>query len=268
VPIFHLHGTPYNPCPSPIVITQTDYTKYQENREMVWARLKNDSATSTILYIGYSGRDPNWQLIIEEMTREFAPSKPPTAYRIDPFADPIDIELHKEVRRVETLVMTLPDLHASVEQEIGNYRATPDTFDKYRNKVPHHLRNLYDNAPAPMLRLLESWDYVNGESVTLDPNTKDFLNGSKPSWSLIAQNHRFVRDIEDELWEYILEFATNTKAKSTACALIGPAGYGITTILMATALRIVDARMGPVFMLRPCQGISVTSKDGFVLSLW
>ena len=71
VPIFHLHGSPFNPIPSPIVITQTDYTRYQENREMVWNRLKNDRATSTILYIGYSGRDPNWQLVIEEVAREF-----------------------------------------------------------------------------------------------------------------------------------------------------------------------------------------------------
>lgn len=96
VPIFHLHGTPYDPCPSPIVITQADYTQYLESREMVWERLKNDSATSTILYIGYSGRDPNWQMIIEEMAREFAPSKPPMAYRLDPFADPIDVELRAD----------------------------------------------------------------------------------------------------------------------------------------------------------------------------
>jgi hypothetical protein len=81
---------------------------------MVWDRLKNDCATSTILYIGYSGRDPNWQLIVEEMAREFLPSRPPTAYRIDPLADPIDIELHKEVRRIETLVLSLPEFHALV----------------------------------------------------------------------------------------------------------------------------------------------------------
>lgn len=42
VPIFHLHGTPYSPCPSPIVITQADYTRYQDSRGMVWNRLKND----------------------------------------------------------------------------------------------------------------------------------------------------------------------------------------------------------------------------------
>lgn len=259
VPIFHLHGTPYNPCPSPIVITQADYTRYQENRGMVWDRLKNDCATSTMLYIGYSGRDPNWQLIIEEMAREFLPSRPPTAYRIDPFADPIDIELHKEVRRVETLVMSLPEFHALVQQEIGDYRPASDTLNKYRNKVPQHLRADYDKSPVPMLRLLESWNYINAESVTQDPNTKEFLRGSTPTWSLIAQNHRFVRDIEDELWDWILEFTTNPKAKSTAIAVTGPAGYGITTILMAIALKIVDAHTGPVFMLR--EGAEINEGD-------
>ena len=30
-----------------------DYTRYKDNRQMVWDRLKHDAATSTILYIGY-----------------------------------------------------------------------------------------------------------------------------------------------------------------------------------------------------------------------
>jgi SIR2-like domain len=250
VPVFHLHGTPYEPCPSPIVITQSDYTRYQENRAMVWERLKYDSATSTILYIGYSGRDPNWQLIIEEVAREFLPSKPPISYRIDPFADPIDVEIHREARRVETLVVSLPEFHAIAQQEIGDYRPALDTLNKYRNRIPQHLRSEYDKAPAAMLRLLESWEYVNDVNATSEPNTKEFLRGARANWSLIAQNHRFVRDIEDDVWERVIEFAINPKAKSTAFVLTGPAGYGITTIVMAMALRIVEAKQGPVFLLK------------------
>jgi len=60
-----------------MVITQTDYAKYQEKREMLWNRLKIDCATSTILYVGYSGYDNNWQAIIEEISREFAPTPMP-----------------------------------------------------------------------------------------------------------------------------------------------------------------------------------------------
>jgi len=267
VPVFHLHGSPYSPCSSPIVITQKDYTHYKEKREMVWARLKDNAATSTLLYIGYSGRDPNWQLIIEEVAGEFAPSQTPMAYRIDPYADPLDIEIHKEVRRVETLVMSLPEFHALVEQEIGDRRPAADTISSLRNKIPQHLRNAYDAEPAAMLRLLESWIYVNDESVTDIPNTKEFLRGSKPTWSLIAQNHRFKRDVEEELWQWSLEFSTDPKAKSTAAVLTGPAGYGITTIMMAQALRIVDAGIGPVFMLQ--EGAEVNEGDvGYAASLF
>ena len=249
VPIFHLHGSPYSPCSSSIVVTQMDYTRYKDNRQMVWERLKHDAATLTILYMGYSGRDPNWQMVIEEMAREFAPSQTPMAYRIDPYAKPTDVEILKEFRRVETLVMSLTDFHALVEQEIGDRRPEPDTINKLRNKVPQHLREAYDVSPAAMLRLLDSWTYINDERVTDLPNTKEFLLGSKPNWSLIAQNHRFKRDVEDELWDWTLEFSTNPKARSTAAALTAPAGYGTTTILMAQALRIVDGGIGPVFML-------------------
>jgi hypothetical protein len=259
VPIFHLHGTPYNPCPSAMVLTQRDYTHYKEYREMVWDRLKNDSAVSTILYIGYSGRDPNWQLIIEEMAQEFAPNKPPISFKIDPFADEIDIELNKEVRRIETLVMSLADFHALVDKEIGEYRPAADTVNKLRNNIPQHLREHYDKAPAPMLRLLESWSYVNGEDMSSDPNVDEFLNGFSPNWPLVAQNRRLVRDIEQELLDGVLEFSAGVNPKSTVFALLGPAGYGITTILMATAVKIVRENWGTVFALR--QGKEVKEGD-------
>lgn len=259
VPVFHLHGSPFSPCSSPIVITQTDYTRYQEHREMIWSRLKHDAATATFLYIGYSGRDPNWQLILEEVAREFSPSQPPLAYRIDPFADPLDIELHRGVRRIETLTVSLPELHTMVESELGDRRPAPDTINSLRDKVPQHLRDAYEAAPAAMLRLLDSWAYVNDENVTERPNAKEYLRGSKPNWSLIAQNHRFKRDVEDELWNWILDYSTNPHSRSAAAVLTGPAGYGITTILMASALRAVDAGIGPVFMLK--EGAEVNEGD-------
>lgn len=172
-------------------------------------------------------------MIIEEVAREFSPSQTPMAYRVDPYADPLDVEIHKEIRRVETLVMSLPEFHALVESELGDRRPEPDTIDALKNKIPQHLREHYDAAPAAMLRLMDSWIYVNDESVTEIPNTKEFLRGSKPNWSLIAQNHRFTRDVEDELWEWTLDFITNPKSKNMAVVLTAPAGFGTTTIMMA-----------------------------------
>ena len=77
------------------------------------------------------------------------------AYRIDPFADPLDVELHLEVRRIETLQISLPEFRALVEEEIGDRRPGPETLNKYRQQRPQHLREQYDEAPAAMMRLLE-----------------------------------------------------------------------------------------------------------------
>ena len=249
LPIFHLHGTPFNPSPSPIVITETDYARYQDKRQMIWNRLKNECATSTLLYIGYSGNDPNWQLVLDETTREFLPSEPPKGYRIDPNASDIDIELHK-ARRLDTLVIDLTGFKELVDAELGGFRQDPDTVARYRDKVPIDLMDSFKSNPPAMLRLLNSWEYVDGTSLTEPATVKEFLKGSKPTWGLLGQGRRFARDIEEDIWEFVSDFATNPKAKSAAVSVTGPAGYGITTILMGIATRIVEERAGPVFFLR------------------
>src|SRR5579872_930973 len=108
VPIFHLHGTLFGANPSPIVITQTDYARFNEKRQMLWNRLKTEFATSTLFYVGYSGRDPNWQLVLDELTREFYPSELPQSFRLDPYPDELDIELLKS-RHIETIKGNLKD---------------------------------------------------------------------------------------------------------------------------------------------------------------
>lgn len=267
VPIFHIHGTPYSPSASPMVITQRDYSHYKDGREQLWNRLKVDCATSTMLYIGYSGYDNNWQTIIEEIGNEFGPTPLPVSYRIDPHPDEVDVELHRKLRNVETLPLTLLQLREQVDTEVGDYRDEPDTYNKYLDKIPHNLRDVYKNNPSAMLRLLKSWNYVNGENLSAEPNVKDFLLGSRPNWSLIAQQRRFIRDVEEDMWTWVTDFATDPKAKSTAIAVIGPAGYGISTILMAISLRIVEARNGPVFLLK--EGADVNPGDvGYAATLF
>ncbi len=124
-------------------------------------------------------------MVIDEVAREFSPSQTPVAYRLDPYADPLDTEILRDTRRIETLVMTLPEFHALVQAELGDRRPDPDTVNQLRNKIPQRLRTAHDAEPAAMLRLLESWIYVNDENVMDVPNTKEFLRGSKPTWSLI-----------------------------------------------------------------------------------
>jgi tetratricopeptide (TPR) repeat protein len=266
VPIIHLHGTLFGPSPSHIVITQTDYARYTDRRKMLWGRLKAEFATSTFLYIGYSSRDPNWQMVLDELTQEFYPSDLPQSYRLDPFAEEIDVELLKS-RHLETLKMDLQAFHDLVEAELGDFRPDPELLAKYRKDVHPHLLPAFEKNSAAVLRLLNSWEYVTGADFAKAPNTANFLRGDKPSWSLVGAEIPFKRDIEDEVWEDVVEFATAPKAKSKAMAILAPAGYGVTTLLMMLAPRIVKARIGPVFMLR--EGAEVLEGDvGFAATVF
>ena len=249
VPIFHLHGTLFGSHASPVVITQTDYARFQEKRKMLWARLKNDFATSTFLYLGYSSNDWNWQLILDELTQEFYPSELPQSYRVDPFADEIDVELLRH-KHLETLKMDLQGFHDIVKQELGDFRPDPDLLAKYRQGVHKDLLPAFEKNPAALLRLLDSWSYVNGEDFAKSANTAQFLLGDKPSWSLVGAEIPFKRDVEEDLWEEILDFSTSPGSRSVAVAVIAPAGYGVTTFIMSLAAKIVMSRIGPVFMLR------------------
>jgi hypothetical protein len=249
IPIYHLHGTLYGPNPSHIVITQTDYARFQERRRMLWERLNLEFATSTFLYIGYSSRDPNWQLVIDELTREFLPSELPHSFRLDPFADEIDVEILRS-RNLETLPISLADFQILVKSEIGDFRQDPDILKKYEKQVPADLQFAFEKSPAAMLRLLRSWTYVNAANFHEKSNVEKFLEGDRASWSLVGESIPFERDIEDDVWENIIEFATNPKAKSKAIAVLAPAGFGVTTLLMILAANVVAAKVGPVFMLR------------------
>ena len=84
VPIIHLHGTLFGANKSNIVITSEDYVTYKEKRRMLFELLKRDAAISTILYVGYSNKDPNWNILITELQDEFAPKKIPNSYRVAP----------------------------------------------------------------------------------------------------------------------------------------------------------------------------------------
>jgi SIR2-like domain len=249
VPVFYLHGTLFGENASHIVITQEDYSRFQAKRKMVWSRLKTEFATSTILYLGYSGKDPNWQLVLDEVEQEFYPSHLPQSYRTDPYADPIDVEILQH-RHIETLKTDLSGFQAMVRADLGDFRPDPEALKKYRKDVPTDLLDAFEKNPAATLKLLTSWEYVNGANFHDQPNTKQFLRGDPPSWSLVGADVHFRRDIEDDVWDEVLEFATDTKAKSKAIAVVAPAGYGVTTELMSLAAKIVKERIGPVFRLR------------------
>lgn len=250
VPIYHLHGSIVGATVNNLIITESDYIRFREKRRMLFELLKNDYATSHILYIGYSHKDHNWNTIIEELSAEFQPSKPPVAFRVSPNTSDIDKAILAS-KNIQTIDSTFSDFVQEAKSTLSNYDIGLLTHHSSSLNVPNDLSDLYRASPAATHRFLKSWTYVNQASFNEESNLQNFLRGDRPNWGLIASNQYFERDIEETTYNCILDFVTSPSKKPRNIVIVGPAGYGTSTLLMSIAVRTVKERAGCVFMLKP-----------------
>lgn len=250
VPVYHLHGALYGYSKPNIIITESDYSKFREQRRMLFELLKIEFTASSILYIGYSNSDPNWKNILSEISSEFSPSPMPQSYRVSPDTNQIDIEILK-AKNIETIKSNYLEFTKALSITLSEIQIDSKRLKQIKSTVPSDLIEAFEKEPAAIARLLSSWIYVNQTSFNETPNIRSFLRGDLANWSLIGGKHHFERDIEEEIYNTLLDYATSTSKKPMVNIILAPAGYGITTLLMSLAAHLVNERAGPVFMLKP-----------------
>ena len=265
VPICYIHGTLFGPKRSHIIITDDDYARFQERRRMLFDFLKHEFATSPVLYVGYSNRDPNWKSTIAELAAEFSPAPLPQSYRIAPATDPYEAEILQH-RNIASIDLTFQRFYAITAPIIASDSSDSIRYREAAAQVPGDLRTAFEKSPAPTSRLLASWTYVNQAAFHEVSNMESFLKGDRPNWALIGSRQTFERDIEETIYDNMLDYATISSRNSRAIIVLAPAGYGVSTLLMTLAARLVQDNAGPVFMLRP--GAQVLEGDIEYAALW
>lgn len=250
VPICHLHGKLFDTVDSSVVITEKDYTSFRERRRMIFEFLKREFAESTVLYIGYSNRDHNWREVIDELGEEFYPKSLPQSYRISPKTDEYEADSLRS-RNITTVNCTLLEFYETASLLLPTDSPDSNRYLAAASQVPSDLLSIFEKNPAPTSRLLSSWTYVNQEAFQEKPNVSSFLRGDRPNWALVGARELFERDIEESVYDDLLDYATGNTLRPRALIVLAPAGYGVSTLLMTLAARLVKDRAGPVYMLRP-----------------
>lgn len=251
VPVYYLHGMLYGTEDPKIIVTESDYSTFRERRRMLFELLKKEFITSNILYVGYSNRDGNWKLLYDEIASEFYPSQMPRSYRIDPYSDPTDVEILKS-KNIETLQCTYDEFLIAANDALTDASdRTLDRLDAIKKDVPTQLLDAFDKSPAPVIRLLSSWTYVDLAPFHETPNLKDFLLGDRPNWGVIGARHFFERDIEEDVYDELIDYATSESTRVHSVIVMGSAGYGVTTLLLTVSARLIKERAGHVFLLKP-----------------
>lgn len=152
---------------------------------MLFELLKKEFATSTILYVGYSNRDPNWQTVLSEITSEFYPSKTPNSYRVVPNTDPIDNEILKS-KNIETIEASYKAFAEAAMISVSVEKGDPNRIRRLRSSIPTDLLPAFEESPAAVARLLSSWTYVNQAKFDDRPNVHAFLRGDRPREQYLA----------------------------------------------------------------------------------
>jgi tetratricopeptide (TPR) repeat protein len=217
---------------------------------MLFEILKQEFATSTFLYIGYSNRDPNWRLLLDEIRAEFYPSQPPVSYRVSPTTDTLDEEILRS-KGIETISASFEEFQRTAAVALAGSRVSPDVLKRLESTIPQDLLPSFDKHPAAVARLMSSWEYVNQAAFNATPNITEFLRGNRANWALIGKHLQIERDIEPDLYDALLDYATGAPRTPGLFAVLGPAGYGTTTVLMNVAANLVSERAGAVFLHRP-----------------
>ncbi len=250
VPIIHLHGCLFDDKGSDIIITQQDYITYQEKKRFLFDFLKLNMATYCILYTGYSNSDPNWNEVLNDIERQLLPDKPPQSFRIDPNTNEIDSFILKG-RSIITIKSTFSEFVDEAKLLFEPQTMTKDTFKTYESSIPRAFLSSFETNPAPTIRLFKAWEYVNEvTSAGTSASVHDYVRGDKPNWSIIFNNKFFIRDLEDEVYEKLLDFATSPDKTAHTCLVCAPAGYGTSTLIMSLARKLIEDGAGKIFYFR------------------
>jgi tetratricopeptide (TPR) repeat protein len=249
VPVYHLHGSLFHGARQSALITTADYSRFREHRAMLFDLLKNSYATSPIVYVGYSTRDPNWNLTLGDLRAQFEPSRPPISYRVIPDPDVVEAEALENLG-IQTFPATLSEFVAALRQEFGELRIDPRHVDDLEATIPVGLRSIFRENPAAMMRLNGHWEYVNDADFAMASNEADVLHGDLANWGYLGGEKGFRRDIEESVYEDMIDFATSPASSVRSVAILGPAGFGVSTTLRSMAVRLVRERLGSVLLLR------------------
>ena len=92
------------------------------------------------------------------------PSPMPSSYRIDPNTSELDKAL-LEQRHIRTIPETFTDFVSNAKIDIPSVSMNHETFKAYQDTIPENFQDSFSVNPAPTLRLLSSWDYVNSNAI-------------------------------------------------------------------------------------------------------
>jgi SIR2-like domain len=237
IPYVKLHGciTRANETHPPLIASTEQLIAFREGRQGQFTTFLEWAKTKTMIFVGYSFKDPNLRQLLDEIIREG--DNRPRHYVIDPNVLPA-IATYWSDRRIAAISMSFGDFLTQLDAEVPRSArslsalaaSAPQAshFTKFINKATHP-----ESAELQMY-LASSVDFVFKELDAKQSNPHAFYRGFNQGWAAI-QDNLDVRQavIDDVLSEEIIP--PPKTGTSTLAIIKGHAGSGKTVALRRIA---------------------------------
>ena len=192
VPYYKLHGciAYANTLEGRLILTKEDYRYYETRRRALFARLKRDLLSRTLVFIGYSLRDSNLRAILDECLEELGTKSFPLSYAIRPSFQGVE----------EAFWLTKYNVQLIKAEADTFLHALRETWDaRGRFVIPFHSRKtteyLQVEGATRFPKLGESFYQIRPQDCTGPSKPIRFFRGAEPSWADIRDSVPPKRDI-------------------------------------------------------------------------
>lgn len=229
-----------------LILTKDDYRFYESHRRPLFRRLKTELTTKTVLFIGYSFRDPNFRAIIGDCREELNITSLPLSFAVRKGGSPVEETFWREKHNIDVIdadacefVLQLSDAWKAQQRSVVSF-------------AERSARSYGSVDETTRFQSIAGIFYQVLPYECTGPNNADlFFRGASPNWGTIRDGIPPERDAYWTVMEYVFADIVEPKASASAYLLTGHAGTGKTTLLRAVAYAIAKDFGVPVLVHVP-----------------
>ncbi len=221
----HLHDNDI-----PLVLSKEQYAQYSQNRQRLFARLRDLASETTILFIGYRLDDAH----IRDLIYKLSPGKRPRWFMVTPDAEDYDIAFWG-LQNVEVIKCRFSDFMAALDDSVPPlWRSIPFNAGVTDFPVRKFYRTTAMESDSLRTAFERDMTFVHSGMPYEQQDPARFYEGYDTGWGCIIGRLDVRRKVEEDLLLHIV-LEVESPTGPLLVMIRGAAGSGKTIVLKRTA---------------------------------